>query len=220
MAFGEYESREARFYGEYGLFDDLTAYGYFALKKVRDIEPTTVFETWGGGDIMLGSRYRIYHGPTPVSVAGEIKFPSGYDTSEQPALGNGETDLTVRMLAGASAMGGYLTADLGFNFRGGAYRNEWLGSLEVGRDITSRLYGRTLVRFSMATGNDDGLDSPLAFDPALVSPSTINWDGAAGFRLAPGLSIEAGLSHVVHGESALAGTTFELAFAGAFPRIR
>src|SRR6185436_98572 len=59
--------------------------------------------TWGFGDLITGLRYRATIDPVVASVQLEAKFPTGYNASLQtPPLGDGQTDVTGRLLLGHS----------------------------------------------------------------------------------------------------------------------
>jgi len=220
----EYRDREFRIYGEYGIIERLTAYGSFAYKRLRLLEPTafvrsgiiaeTIHRTSGIGDVYVGGRYRILNSRIPVSVAGEFKIPGGYSTSTSPSLGTGRTDFTVRALGGVSMGWGYATADAGWSRRGGSYQDEFLYSAEVGGRFLGRFYSwRGALRGRRSFGATVALSDLAVFDPNLASPRVLEFDAMLGAELAHGLDLEAGLSHIVSGRNSLAGNTFEVGVA-------
>jgi len=206
---GEYRSREIRGYGEYGVLERLTAYGSLTYKRVAVEDLTTVRETYGFSDLDLGGRYRLTpDGLPPVSVAAEARVPTGYSTDDNPALGAGQFDGTVKLLAGVSSAGWYATGDVGWMARGGRYQDQFVGSLEAG-GRASRYGGRTVLRWAQSVGGEE--PAGLGFDPALASPRMLMLDAALAVETLPGVNLEFALSHVLTGRSALAGNTLEVA---------
>ncbi len=220
----EYRDLEVRVYGEYGFADRFTAYGSLAYKRVRLFEPLAIVRgevlpeatqnTNGIGDVYLGGRFRILPGRVPVSLAGEIKLPSGYSASANPSLGTGKTDLTVRGLVGASAGWMYATADAGWTYRGGTYQNELLYSGEVGGSLFGRYYfWRCALRGRRSLGETVQLSDLAVFDPNLASPRMLEFSAVLGEELMVGLHVEAGISHILSGRNSLAGNAFEVGIA-------
>ena len=227
----EYRDREFRIYGEYGIVDRLTAYGSFAYKRLRLLEPTAftssgtnvvaVHRTSGIGDVHVGGRYRILNSRIPASLAGEIRIPGGYSTSASPSLGTGRTALTVRALVGASAEWVYATADAGWSRSGGSYQDELVYSAEVGGRFLGRFYSwRSTLRGRRSIGATVALSDLTVFDPNLASPRALEFDAVLGAEVAHGLDLEAGLSHMVSGQNSLAGNTFEVGIAWSRRRGR
>jgi hypothetical protein len=216
----EYRDRELRVYGEYGIVDRLTAYGSLAYKRVQLFEPTAIVfggvlpeathTTSGIGDVILGGRFRILDGRVPVSVAAEVKAPSGYSPSASPSLGNGMVDAAVRGLVGTSAGWIYATADAGWSHRGGSYQDEFLFSAEIGGQLLSRHYfWRGVLRGRRSLGAMESSDLAV-FDPSLASPRALELGLVVGEELVSGVHIEAGLSHILSGRNSLAGNALEV----------
>jgi hypothetical protein len=219
----EYRAREVRIYAEYGLLSRVTPYGSVAYKRVRIEEPVAVVRprlvpgvthaTDGFGDVYLGSRCRLSGGSIPMSAAVEVKLPSGYSTSANPALGNGEVDVTLRGLVGASIRWLYTTADLGWSQRGGDYQNELVYSAEIGGRFAESFYSwRGVLRGRRALGAV-APSAATTFDPSLASPRLLELSAAVGARVLPQLDVEVGAAQVLTGRNTLAGAVFELALA-------
>lgn len=226
----EYRDREVRAYIEYGVAERLTAYGSFAYKRLQLVEPTlflpgrvipeAIHRTSGVGDFYLGGRVGVVRGSRPLSVATEIKIPTGYSARTYPSLGTGKADATIRMLLGASAGWVYATLDAGWSYRGGSYQNELLYSFELGGRILQRYYSwRGVVRGVRSLGEPPTRLGAAAFDPNLASPRAHTFDVIIGAQVLPSLDLEAGMSHVLSGHNSLAGTTFEIGMAWS-PRMR
>jgi hypothetical protein len=210
----EYRSRELRLYAEYGITDLVTGYGSLAYARLRMEQVSVRYETNGAADLYLGVRYRLTRGGPPVSVSGEVKVPTGYATEETPALGAGTADGTARLLAGISRGRSYGTAEAGFTLRAGDFQNELLYAAEVGWSAPRTLSARAVLRGRRALGepSPETGASPL-FDPGLASPRLATIDGVLGFEVARGVTLETGISRVLGGRNALAGTALEVALA-------
>ena len=220
----EYRDLEFRVYGEFGLVERLTTYGSFAYKRVRLFEPLTIVRgrvlpdvahnTNGIGDVYLGSRFRIHGGRVPVSLASEVKVPSGYSTKANPSLGTGKADFTLRGLMGASAGWMYATADAGWTYRGGAYQNELLYSGEIGGSLFSRYYlWRCVLRGRRSLGETMQPSDLAIFDPNLASPRALELSVVLGEEIVKGVNLEAAITHVLSGRNSLAGKAFEVGIA-------
>jgi hypothetical protein len=212
-----YEGRELRAYLEYGLRDRLTLYGSGAYKSLALDERRVRREQSGLGDLALGGRWRLRGGGLPLSLVGEVTVPPGYSTDEVPALGAGAFAATFRGLLGASRGMFYATADGGLRWRGGGYRDEIVGSLEAGGRLPGMFAGRLVLRYERSIELRETAPAGAAFDPAMTSPRRLTIDGALSLEIQPGLEVEATISHVWSGRSALAGNTLEIALVGFGP---
>ena len=206
----EYRSRELRIYAEYGATDAVTLYGSLAYKDLATEQLASRFEARGGGDLYLGVRRRIHSGNVPVSLSIDAKIPTGYDITDQPAMGTGKADLGARLLAGTSFGRAYVTGDVGFVYRSGRYRNEMVFSGETGSSLLGPIYARTVLRGIHALGEPADTDQGAIFDPGLSSPRELSLAGTVGVDVGDGVSLEAALSHVLGGRDALAGNTVEV----------
>lgn len=215
----EYRVREIRVYGEYGVAPRLTLYGSSAYKRTRLLEPLLIVssrvfpavthETNGLGDIHLGVRVRVLDGGAPMSVAGEVKIPSGYTVAANPSLGNGEADVTLRGLVGASAGWIYYTADAGWTHRGGRFSDEAGASFELGGRVDNYYSWRGVLRGVRSLGGSLAPLGDALFDPAITSPRSLTLDFAVGAEFLTGIDLEASISHVLSGRNTLAGNTLE-----------
>ncbi len=211
----EYGDREIRGYGEYGISDRVTAIGSITWKQLQNRQPTTVFETTGSGDAHVGARIGLHRSTVPLSAEIELKIPTAYDETVAPALGSGSTDAVVRFLAGTSWGKGYAVSDVGYNLRGGGYRDEFRYTGEVGNRLVGPIYGRAVARGITALGSGGSPAESVrdVFDPGLASPRSLSLTGTLGCDVGGGLAVEASFEHVAMGREALAGNGLELAFA-------
>jgi len=209
----EYRAREARAYAEYGLVERFTAYGSITLKRVVMDEPAVKSTKFGTGDLILGGRYRVLGGRVPLSVASELKIPTGYSGDSAPSLGAGDLAHTVRALAGASWGWLYTTADAGWTHRTKGYPNEYVYSAELGGALPLSLSWRSVLRGVRTIEKGANPSGGPLFDPERARSRYLTLDGVLGIPVFPGLLLEAGISHVLNGRNALAGNSLEIGFA-------
>ncbi len=90
--------KEINPYIEYGLSRSITI---GANASLQDITQEPRGETFGLSDIEVFSRAQIWrHGGTVISLQPLVTLPGFYDKNENPALGNGQADVEMRMLLG------------------------------------------------------------------------------------------------------------------------
>lgn len=222
----EYFLREVRLYGEYGAGSRVTLYGSTAYMRARlrvpqglvfgRVLPPESHQTSGFGDLRASARLRLLDGRIPVSVAGEVKIPTGYSPTANPALGNGERDVTARVLAGSSIGQIYVTADAAWTHRGGAFLDEIGGSFEVGERLLDYYTIRAVIRGVRPAGTPRSASGDALFDPATSSPRSSTLDLAVGAEVLAGITLEAALSQVLTGENTLAGSSFEAGVVWSF----
>ncbi len=99
---GDYRDFTANTHVEYGVRDRLGLLFHIPVRSLsQQYEDTPDLTTTGIGDFTGGLRYRILDGSFVVSAQGELKLSTGYNASvTSPALGDGQTDYTIRALAG------------------------------------------------------------------------------------------------------------------------
>lgn len=222
----EYSLRELRLYGEYGAAGRLTLYGSTAYKRARLVVPQGIVfgrvaapeshQTSGFGDLNAGVRLRLLDGRVPVSLAGEAKVPTGYSPTANPALGNGERDITARALAGTSVGPAYVTADVAWTHRGGAFVDELGGSFEAGGRLLDYYTIRGVIRGVRPVGTPRFTSDDALFDPATSSPRSLTLDLAVGAEVLAGITLEAAFSKIISGENTLAGNAFEAGLVWSF----
>jgi hypothetical protein len=209
----EYRGREARAYVEYGLVERFTTYGSLTWKRVVMDEPVVKSTNSGFGDLIIGGRYRVLGGRVPLSLASELKIPTGYSKDSTPSLGAGDLAHTVRGLVGTSWGRLYTTADAGWTHRTKGYPNEYVYSAEVGGTLPFSLSWRSVVRGVRSTERGSTPIGGSLFDPERASSRYLTLDGVLGIPIFPGLLVESGVSHLLDGRNALAGNTLEVGFA-------
>ena len=198
----QYRSQVVRAYVEYGLAEGLTVAGSAGWAHLEAEGLDQFSRTSGPTDVVLELRRRMLSGPLVVSLAGETKVPTGYESSRFPALGSGRPDAGVRILAGASNARGYVTADAGYRVRGGELANEVPLGIEAGVTAIKDLMVRGALRGSMTSGRASG---GARFDPSL---SDSRYVAATGSLVLRGKPFDAvfDLDRMLSGRNTLAGT--------------
>jgi hypothetical protein len=180
-AAGKVRDNVLQLYAEYGLSDALTL-GLivpFGVLSVNDYAvvyppwssvlapPPADVSTSGIGDIAASAQVAILHQGGSVLSAGMLfGFPTGDTTSTEGLwLGDGEFNVAPRILYGLSLypIPMYISADLGYNFRGAGYSNEVFGSLEAGYGVLpNRLYVIVQLSVQKSTQTEPSRDIPAA----------------------------------------------------------
>jgi len=150
--------------GEYGFTDHLTASAAVPFKFLS-VDGTTASRTNSGvGDIDLGLKYNWLNANGFV-LSSEALFglPVGSTTNTDGLrLGDGEFNVTARMLAGKSFFPTplYVSADLGFNFRTNNFSHDVPFNIEAGYGLLdNRLYVILLIAGRESLSNKATLGS-------------------------------------------------------------
>ncbi len=227
--------REVAFtaYIEYGLTDHFTLVANVPFKVLTTEEvdaiasglrSTRVTRTNGGlGDLNLFVRLPIVQKSFAMSFQPGIKIPLGYEQNPDnngPALGSGESDGEVHLIAGWSLypLPSYLTAAAGYRVRGGDLHDEFLFAAEGGVTL-----GRLFVKLRFE-GIKNETSPPDLFGQTIVTPI----EGGGGgindvligdqdvYKILPTISysfsetfeVTAEAYHTFAGRNTLAGTTY------------
>lgn len=217
---GEFTDYNLSNYFEYGLSDPLTIFGSLAYKRIENNNDLRTDTTWGLGDIDLGLRRRLLDSDLGVfAVQALVKIPEAYDEGDYLPLGNGQYDVEGKLLYGRSLyplLPGYTGLEIGYRWRDGAPSDEIRYLVEIGFDLTEKVYTR---------GKLDGLyslDNGQRTD-ASGNPTTTNnfdlgkLDLTIGYKLSPSWALEAAWTPAVYGQNTAAGSTYTLALSFATP---
>lgn len=215
--FGKFTDRNATYYFEYGLRDDIAFYGSLPYKRLNNTDTNGARQrNTGVGDIDLGLRFRHVGGPTVVSTSWLFKAPYAYRENDPLALGNGQADLEFRVQLGRSlGKAGYLGAEAGLRKRYGAPADEFRYLLEYGGDIGSRLYARAKLDGIQGLGNSDSR-SVTPGNPTLnLEFDLAKAELTGGVKLGQSLSAELTVTRDIYGNNTLRGTNYGLALVYA-----
>jgi len=225
-----------RFYGEYGLFENLTVIGKIPFK----IYTTQYFlndlysqgevsrNTAGLGDLRVLLKYGLLNQPFALSVQGGTKIPMGYDKhpeNDVPRLGTGEIDFEGMLLAGVSLhpFPLYISGGVGLNKRSSPLHDEIVYHLESGYSLEKwffKLYFNGIKNTETPPDLYGGeIQLPLPGGGG-VTPDYMFGDidlNQISFtisrELQEGMSIEATLFHILSGKNTISGQTFSMGLA-------
>lgn len=139
---GSFSKNQLNLYLEYGITDRLTFIGNFFLDYLRFENDFVDNTNFGLADQEVGLRYRLRELP-PQSLQLTVKIPGPYNINNQPALGNGQTDVELAYYIGSAyqVLGrwGFVDAGFGYRLRTGPPADELRWYLTAGINITDRL---------------------------------------------------------------------------------
>jgi hypothetical protein len=217
---GEFTDDNLSNYFEYGLTDPWTIFGSLAYKRIENDNDLRTDTSWGIGDIDLGLRRRLLENDLGVfAVQGVVKIPEAYDEGDYLPLGNGQYDIEGKVLYGRSLyplLPGYTNFELGYRWRDGAPSDEIRYLVEIGFDLTQKIYTRGKLDGIYSVDNGNRTD-------ATGNPTTTNnfdlakLDLTVGYKLSPAWALEAAWTPTVYGQNTAAGATYTLAIAFATP---
>ena len=204
-------------YVEYGLLDRITVVGSLPFKiatsrrteistdatVIREIDVTNA----GLSDLFLGARTALHRGPFPAAVEAGVKIPLGYERVPEnggPALGTGDPDGWVALLAGFGAASVYTSARVGYRVRGGDLDDEIGFGVDLGAR-RGRAFGQVVVEGSYTTGDIETLD--VSSTTVVPNQDVLKLVVTAGARTGEHASVFAELYHMLDGRNTATGTT-------------
>ena len=206
------------YYGEYGLRDDLTIFGSVPVKSLESNPDVGVtVDNSGIGDIDLGGRYNLYNEDWGlISLQGLVKTPAAYDANDALPLGNGQTDIEVRLLYGKSLYPKpmYFGAEAGYRWRADQPSDEIKYLLEFGYTVNDKLALRVKLDGTSSAKNGD----PIQVIPGVINP-TLSPDYdlgklelTAGYTIEKNRFLEFTLTPTIYGRTTADGITFSVAY--------
>lgn len=224
--FGDARDNVVQLFAEYGLLDDLTLTAAVPFKFLSFtpthslLAPLQSKATNNGiGDIDLAVRYKLFDEAGYV-FANAIQFGVPAGDSKDPNglwIGDGEFNVMLRVAVGKSFYPDdyYISGDLGYNFRGRGFSNEFLYNVEFGYGF----FDATLYLIVLVSGKESTSSVPTAtITPALLGFSTNNQEYTAFipkvvYRIAKGWGVAASFATASHGRNIGGGFVFA---AGVF----
>jgi hypothetical protein len=215
-------------YLEYALTQrySVVAYLPFKISTAQQTEPPTqpgeageetALTNGGLADLSLSIRAGLWQSSTAVAVQTGVKLPLGYEHTPDnggPALGTGEVDVEVNILAGRSfyPFPAYIGAGVGYRVRGGAdFDDEVPFSIEAGWTV-----GALFLKMRF-----DGLENigeitnpaPGAGTMGIDQPNARNEDRyqvtpVVSYTVSDSFALTVEAYHVVGGHNTIAGTTW------------
>jgi protein XagA len=212
---GKFTDYDLSNYLEYGLRDDLTLITSLTYKWLENDNNSADSRGYGLGDVDLGLRYKLLDQEKIGIISTQllVKIPGPYSTTDPLPLGNGQFDTEFRLLYGRSLyhwFPGYANLEIGYRLRAGDPSDELRYLVEVGADLTTKLFARLKLdgTYSMNKGSStDSNGNPTAtnnFDLGKL-------DLTVGYKLTPTWGIEVSYRPDIYGQNTAAGANYSLA---------
>lgn len=212
-------------YIEYGLTDTISLVNSIYFKRIRNSYNSTGSDltttTTGIADIEVGLKHKLMEGSHGVlSHQGEVKIPGSYDKNALLPLGNGQFDAEYRVLYGLSLwrlFPGYANIEAGYRFRAEAPSDEFRYLLEIGADITSRLYARVKLDGIVSMNNADSTADASGNPTAIYQFDLQKLDSALGYKLTDEWGLEFGYTPTLHAKNTAKGTSWSVGVTYLLP---
>jgi protein XagA len=218
---GEFDEYNISNYFEYGLFESLTLINSLTYKWLYNENDQLNAMGYGLGDVDLGARYKLLDSERIGIVSTQllVKIPGTYDKSDALPLGNGQTDLEVRLLYGRSfypLLPAYGNIELGYRWRFEDPSDEFRYLVEFGADITKALYAR--IKLDGTFSIDNGKKTDSSGNPTTTNNFDLGkLDIALGYRITPAWGVEASYRPDIYGQNTAAGANYSLALTWMTP---
>ena len=218
---GVFRDKNAIYYLEYGICDDLTANGSWSYKWLEYEDDVVVNKTDGFSDLELGLKYKLFsNGSGVCAIQTMVKIPEDYDEEDAVPLGNGQYDYELRLLYGQSLfphIPGYFNVEAGYRFRAEEPADEFKYLIEFGVDFTKKIYGR--VKLDGTHGMDNADDTSYNLDNPTT---TYNYDlgkldVALGWKMLKEWGMELGCRPEIYGKNTAAGVNWSLSVIYQIP---
>jgi hypothetical protein len=223
--FGEFNSSNMTYYGEYGLGSNFALYGSVTYQWLEQQDNVGNEVTSNGlGDTEIGVRYQWQAEPFVLSTSLLVKLPYLYDENDALPRGNGQEDIEFRVLVGKSLYPyGYFGVEAGYRLRTDAPSDEYRYLLEYGIDFNENAYFRTKLDGILSANNADEISSSNEqvgnltllpeFDLGKVE-LTVGYNFGRPNKKRWGLEFT--YTKEVYGENTLQGDGFQLALTRVF----
>ncbi|MFT6991206.1 MAG: hypothetical protein ACJASL_003193 [Paraglaciecola sp.] len=223
--FGEFNSSNVTYYGEYGLGSNFALYGSVTYQWLEQQDNVGNEVTSNGlGDTEIGVRYQWQAEPFVLSTSLLVKLPYLYDENDALPRGNDQEDIEFRVLVGKSLYPyGYFGVEAGYRLRTDAPSDEYRYLLEYGIDFNENAYFRTKLDGILSANNADEISSSNEqvgnltllpeFDLGKVE-LTVGYNFGRPNKKRWGLEFT--YTKEVYGENTLQGDGFQLALTRVF----
>ncbi|SDT87706.1 hypothetical protein SAMN04487931_102312 [Desulfobacula phenolica] len=217
---GDFSDTNIAYYVEYGITDKITVLGSVSYKWLKSEDDTIINKTTGFSDLDMGLKYCLVSGDFGVvSAQALVKIPELYDDDEAVALGNSQYDTEFRLLYGKSLypfLPGYVNIEAGYRLRAEEPADEFRYLLELGIDMTKKIYGRVKLDGILGINNDDPILDYNANPTATLNYDLGKLDLALGFKLSGPWSLEFGYRTDIYGKNTAAGDNVSFSFIAAY----
>jgi hypothetical protein len=223
--FGEFNSDNITYYGEYGLGSNFALYGSVTYQWLDQTDSVgNEVSSSGLGDTEIGVRYQWQAEPFVLSTSLLLKLPYLYDEEDALPRGNGQEDIEFRMLIGKSLYPyGYFGMEAGYRHRTDAPSDEYRYLLEYGVDFSENVYFRTKLDGILSANNADLVNAPDVTSGNLtLLPEfdlgklelTLGYNFGAVAKQRWGLELT--YTQEIYGENTLQGDGFQLGLTRVF----
>lgn len=242
----EFTSTKISYYGEYGLTDKITviASGGWDWQKTNDSQRYSDTDGPSGiGDIILGARHKLSDNLGAgilSSVQVDLKIPEAYDYKDPittQSLGDGQYDLTGKLLFGKGFSWGYTVLSAGYKYRfendqndlnfkpsdqmllsisGGYNAFPWLsirGNLDYNKPVGNAEVSDAMILNSRPPGYDWHGDTVLVKDTLGLEAEALSGGVALAFTVASGTQVVVSYGTELYGRDASIGQTYSIALA-------
>ncbi len=212
--FEEFTDYTVNYYGEYGLTDRVTLISQVPVRRSENTTTGESVDNFGVGDIDIGLRYKLLDANKWVLSSQFLyKAPFLYDEDDDLPLGNGQSDLEVRLQAGRSLYPyGYIGLEVGYRFRFEEPSDEFRYLVEYGFDLNEKVYLRSKLDVIRAIDSTD-VEIDLTGSPFFPSAFDLGRvEASVGYKLNPRSSIEFTFTESLFGENILDGQTYQLGY--------
>jgi hypothetical protein len=219
----EYQDLLMALYAEVGIDGHVALITDLAWKavdaKVQNAATGADSSTAGFADAGLGLKVVVAKWNTTVtSVGAMLRFPTGYDPDDYPALGSDVSEITLSAQMGDASIKSWINGEAYFMLRGGDFRNQVGGALAMGFDITRILAFRGEARGGLPLGDARVNDDPQV-DPADFDPSFFDLAATLSLKVARGLAVEAEARNTLGGRNTLRSVRWTFGIATS-PTLR
>lgn len=192
---GSYQELGTTLDAEFGLLPTVAIYATTTIQRARLASEFGSATVTGLSDFYLGGKWRAVDGAVTLTLAPEVKFPTGYTADAgafRPVLGNGVNEYTARLWFGKRFTDApfYFELSSGYRLRGARvprgggpkiiYTDEVPYDLEVGFWFTRRIAVHLLVDGVVGLGPADTI---TAVELAPVSQSYTHVGGGLTYKL-------------------------------------
>lgn len=242
----EFTSTKISYYGEYGLTDKITviASGGWDWQKTNDAQKYSDADGPSGiGDIILGVRHKLTDNlgaGVLSSVQVDLKIPEAYDYRDPVIyqnLGDGQYDVTGKLLFGRGFNWGYTVLSAGYKYRfendqiglnfkpsdqmlfsisGGYNAFPWLsirGNLDYNKPVGNAKVSEEMRINSIPPGLDWHQDVVLIKDTLSLEAEALSGGLGLAFTVASGTQVVVSYSTELYGRDASIGQTYSIALA-------
>ena len=212
---GTYQELGTMINGEFGIIESVALYVETTLTRNRLKSEFGTATTTGLADFHLGGKWRAYDGVVTLTIAPDVKFPTGYTPDAGayiPVLGNGVNEYTARLWIGKRFKDApfYFELSSGYRLRGARIPRgggpKLIYTDEIPYDVEAGFWFTRSVAAHLFVDGVVGFGTPETIDRVEFSPVSQNYTHVGGgltYRLHENLRILAQYRATVAGINAM-----------------